>query len=347
MSVANAPDSYSLGNILWNWISNSTASRSDDFATQMTCYAFPYGLLGFAAHLAMFYGIALSSFNRCPWNFSRPLEHSKRDLAFGIIGLVISCIFTTITMYRCSGAKYYMLIAVSKLLTTSASSAIGIHIAWSIRGRRRMEDHDQSKLRITHHNSLRWLTIEVVGSILEFTGVVMLLKDSHDAVAKNKIPIMVISLFLAAFIGISLGIGITWLEVRQREQRRMEWEIQKVETRYTALEQRIPPEQRGRAASPRPRTPIGERDAEESPSPGPHQQGRRRAGRHVRSQDARQNSPSPDDQARDVEAQGLIAPAGHDEPDEGPDLYHYQDVLNSIKQFVLVAGATFGLFVTL
>lgn len=334
MNTTTTPDSSSLGHILWNWISNSTASRSDDFATQMTCYAFPYGLLGFAAHLFMFYGIALSSFNRCPWNYSKPLEHSKRDLAFGLIGLVISSIFTGITMYRCSGAKYYMLIAASKFLMTCCSSAIGIHIAWNIRGRARLENDDPAEERITHHNTLRWLTMEVVGSILEFTGVVMLLRDSHDAVTKNQTSIMIISLFLAAFIGIALGAGITWLEVRQRAQRKMEWEVGKLEKR---LESQQP---RGRAPNRRPGTPDGEDEAEESPSPDPGQQGRRR-------QEARRNSPSLVMRARRVEAQGLISPAGEDEPEKGPDLYHYQDVLNSIKQFVLVSGAIFGLFVTL
>lgn len=344
MSATNAPDSSSLGHILWNWISNSTASRSHDFSTQMTCYAFPYGALGFTAHLAMFYGIVLSSFNRCPWKYCKPLEHSGYDMAFGIIGLVISCVFTTITMYRCSGARYYMLIAVSKLLMTMASTAVGLRIAWNIRGRVKLDDDDddrQAQLRMTHHNALRWLAIEVVGFMVEFTGIAMLLKDNHDAVAKNKKPIMIISLCIAAFIGISVGVGITWLEVRQRGQRRMEWEVRKVEER---LESQQP---RGRAAN-RPRgTPNGEDGAEQSPSPGPHQQGRRRSGRHVGLEDAPRGSPSPAGRPRDSEAQGLIGPAGEDDSGKGPDLYHYRDVLNSVKQFILVAGATFGLFVTL
>lgn len=345
MSAPKAPDSSSLGHILWNWISNSTASRSDDFATQMTCYAFPYGLLGFVAHLVMFYGIALSSFNRCPWNYNKPLEHSTRDLVFGISGLIISCIFTAITMYRCSGAKYYMLIAFSKILMTLASSAIGIHIAWNIRGRGKLEDDDQSQLQITHHNTLRWLTIEVVGSVLEFTGVVMLLKDSHDAVAKNKTPIMVISLFLAGFMGISLGIGVTWLELRQRAQRRTEWEVRKVRSKYTASKERpASAQRRGRAPNRRQDTPNVEIGAEESPGRSPPDE---RSGRNDAVRDVRRNSPSPDRQGQDIEAQGLIAPTGKDEPEKEPDLYHYQDVLNSVKQFILVAGATFGLFVTL
>lgn len=341
MSATNAPDSSSLGHILWNWISNSTASRSDDFSTQMTCYAFPYGALGFTAHLAMFYGIVLSSFNRCPWKYSKPLKHSGCDMAFGIIGLVISCVFTTITMYRCSGARYYMLIAVSKVLMTMASTAVGLHIAWNIRGRGKLEDDDQSQLRVTHHNALRWLAIEVVGSMVEFTGIIMLLKDNHDAVAKNKEPVMIISLCIAAFIGISLGVGITWLEVRQRGQRRVEWEVRKVEER---LESQQP---RGRAGN-RPRgTPNGEDGAEQSPSPGPLQQGCRRSGRNIRFEDAPRGSPSPAGRARDSEAQGLISQAGEDESGKGPDLYHYRDVLNSVKQFILVAGATFGLSATL
>lgn len=348
MSAANAPDSSSLGHILWNWISNSTASRSDDFATQMTCYAFPYGLLGFVAHLVMFYGIAISSFNRCPWNYRKPLEHSRRDLVFGISGLIISCIFTVITMYRCSGAKYYMLIAFSKILMTAASSAIGIHIAWNIRGRGRLEDDNQSQLQITHHNTLRWFTIEVVGSVLEFTGVVMLLKDSHDAVAKNKTPIMVISLSLAGFMGICLGIGITWLEVRQRAQRRMEWEVRKIRSKCTASKERpASGQRRGRAPNRRQDAPYGESGAEESPGRRPPDEGNRRSDRNSAVRDVRRNSSSPDARGHDIEAQGLMTPAAEDEPETEPDLYHYQDVLNSVKQFILVAGATFGLFVTL
>ncbi|KAL2289147.1 hypothetical protein FJTKL_02951 [Diaporthe vaccinii] len=241
-----------------------------------------------------------------------------------------------------------MLIAFSKILMTAASSAIGIHIAWNIRGRGKLEDDDQSQLQITHHNTLRWLTIEVVGSVLEFAGVVMLLKHSQDAVAKNKTPIMVISLFLAGFVGISLGIGITWLEVRQRAQRRMEWEVRKVRSKYTAsMERPASEQQRGRAPNRRQDKPNGESRAGESPRRVSRQEGRRRSGRHDAIQDDGRDSPSPDGRGQDIEAQGLIAPTGKDEPEKEPDLYHYQDVFNSVKQFILVAGATFGLFVTL
>ncbi|KAI3391582.1 hypothetical protein diail_7074 [Diaporthe ilicicola] len=348
MSAASSPDSSALGHVLWNWFSNSTASTSDDAATQIKCYAFPYGLLGFVAHLAMFYGIAVSSFNRRPLNVYKPLKHSKRDMLFGIVGIVVSCLLAAGTWYRCSGTKYFLLIAFSKILTTIASSAISIHIAWNIRGRGEEEENDQLKARITHHNTLRWLAIEVVGSILEFTGVIMLLLESHDAVVKNKTPIMVTSLFFAGLIGISLGFGITWLEVRQRGQRRMEWEVGKVQTKCTALEQRLAFEQRlrGRIPDRRQDSPHSEGGAEGSPGPGPHQGGHRSPRRDA-AQGARRNSPSPGAQGRDLEAQRLIAPEGEDEADSKPVLYYYQDVLNSAKQFFIVVGAAFGLFVTL
>lgn len=58
-------------------------------------------------------------------------------------------------------------------------------------------------------------------------------------------------------------------------------------------------------------------------------------------------SPSPVGERQDIEAQGLIVPAEKDEPGNEPTLYNYQDVFNSVRQFVLVTGATFALFVTL
>lgn len=348
MAATNAPDSSTLGHVLWNWISNSTASSSDDSATQITCYVLPYGLMGFVAHLAMFYGIALSSFNRCPYNYHEPLQHSTRDLVFGIGGLVISCLLGIGTFKRCSGTKYYVLIAVSKVLTTIASSIMGIHIAWNIRGRAELEDDDQSKLQITHHNTLRWLILEVIGSILEFTGVIMLLMESHDAVAKHRTPIMVTSLLLVGLIGISVGIIITWLEVRQRAQRRMEWEVRRVRAECKELRARPQSEQpRGRAPNRRQGTPNSDSGSEESPAPGSHQQDRRRSGSNNQVQDARRVSLSPIGERQDIEAQGLIIPAENDEPDDEPTLYNYQDVFNSVRQFILVTGATFALFVTL
>lgn len=348
MSATNGPDSSSLGHVLWNWMSNSTASSSDDSATQITCYVLPYGLMGFVAHLAMFYGIALSSFNRCPYNYRKPLEHSRRDLVFGIGGLVISFLMGFGTFKRCSGTTYYVLIALSKILTTVASSIMGIHIAWNIRGRAKLEDDDQSQLQVTHHNTLRWLILEVVGSILEFTGVIMLLMESHDAVAKNRTPIMVISLLLVGLIGISVGIIITWLEVRQREQRRMEWEVRRVRAESKELRARPQSEQpRGRAPNRRQDTPNGNSGAGESPAPSSRQEHRRRSGSDDGVQEARRVSPSPVGDRQDIEAQGLIIPAEDDEPDNEPTLYNYQDVFNSVRQFVLVTGATFALFVTL
>lgn len=348
MNSANGPDSFTLGHTLWNWLSNSTASTSTDSATQITCYAFPYGALGFLAHIAMFYGIARSSlFNRCPWNGRRPLEHSARDLVFGIVGLLISCIFAAGTMKRCYGAKYFLLIASSKISTTVASSAIGIHIAWNIRGRRKA-DENHSETKTTHRNTLWWLVFNVAGSIVELTGVIMLLRQSHDAVSNNKTAVMVTSLLLAGSVGISLGIGVTWLEMRQRAQRQMEWVAQKAQIKCTALEERVAAQRpRGRALNRRQGTPDSERGAREPPGPDAPENGRRQSGQHQPVENAGRDSPSPVGQRRDIEAHGLIALADDAEAAEEPVLYHYQDVINSVKQFLLVAGAAFAFFVTL
>lgn len=215
MSVPNASNSSTLGNVLWNWVSNTTASNSIDLATQITCYAFPYGGLGFVAHLVMFYGIALSSLNKCPWRPSKPLKHSGWDMILGIFGLVISCLFAAVTLYRCSGALQYVLIASSKIGVTFTSSAIGLHIAWNIRGRKE-EGGDQAEAKITHHNTLRWYIVEFLGSIVELTGVGMVLKEEHqNAVDKKQQSIMIISLVFTWFFDLLLGIGIIWLEVHQ------------------------------------------------------------------------------------------------------------------------------------
>lgn len=349
MNAANSSDSFSLGHTLWNWLSNSTASTSTDSATQIRCYAFPYGLLGFLAHGAMFYGIVRSSlFNKCPWNWRKPLEHSTRDLIFGIVGLLISCIFAAGTMKRCSGANYFVLIASSKISTTVASSAIGINIAWNIRGRRKA-DGNQPEPQTTHRNTLWWLVFNVVGSILEFTGVIMLLRESHDAVSSNKTTVIVTSLLLTGSIGISIGIGVTWLEMRQRAQRQMEWATRKAQTKYAALDERLAAFEPRRRASNRRRqdTPNSERRAREPPGPDAAEEGRRRSGHHEPVDDPGRASPSPVGQRRDIEARGLIAPADEADAAEEPVLYHYQDVINSVKQFVLVAGAAFAFFVTL
>lgn len=348
MNSANGPDSFNLGHTLWNWLSNSTASASDDSATQITCYAFPYGALGFLAHIAMFYGIACSSlFNRSPCNWRKPLEHSKRDLIFGIAGLIISCIFAAGTIKRCSGANYFVLIAASKISMTVASSAIGISIAWNIRGHRKA-DQNQPENQTAHRNTLWWLVFNVIGSILEFTGVIMLLGESHDAVSNNKTTIMITSLLLAGSIGISLGIGVTWLEMRQRAQRQMEWVSRKAQTKCTAPEDSLAPaEPRGRALNRRQGTPNSGHGAGGVSGPDAPEDGHRRSGHSESVDDAGRASPSPVGQRRDIEARGLIAPADEKDAAEKPVLYHYKDVVNSVRHFVLVAGAAFAFFVTL
>lgn len=50
---------------------------------------------------------------------------------------------------------------------------------------------------------------------------------------------------------------------------------------------------------------------------------------------------------QDLEAQQLINPASENEGPKEPVLYHYEDILNSIKQALLVAGAAFSLSMTL
>lgn len=348
MNSTNSSDSFNLGHTLWNWLSNSTASTSTDSATQITCYAFPYGALGFLAHVLMFYGIVRSSFfNRCPWNWRKPLEHSTRDLIFGIVGLIISCIFAAGTMKRCYGAKYFILIASSKISTTIASSAIGINIAWNIRGQRKA-DESQPENQAMHRNTLWWLVFNVAGSILEFTGVIMLLSESHDAVSNNKTAIMILSLLLAGCVGTSIGIGVTWLEMRQRAQRQIEWASRKAQPKYMELEERpAAVEPRGMAPHRQQGTPNSERRAGAFPGPDAPGGVRRRSGHHEPVEDAGRDSLSPVGQLRDVEAHGLIAPADEAEAAEELVLYHYQDVINSVKQFVLVAGAAFAFFVTL
>ncbi|KAG8161752.1 hypothetical protein KVR01_008739 [Diaporthe batatas] len=361
MSTASPPNSPTSGNILWNWVSNSTASQSDEFATQITCYAFPYGALGFLAHLVMFYGIALSSLNKCPWRPSKPLSHSALDMIFGIVGLVISCLFASVTIYRCSGAPQYILIALSQIFVTITSLAIGISIAWNIRGTKKESDNkaesdskaendSKAETKLTHYKALWWFIVEFLGSIMELVGVVMVLKEADlIAVDKTKQSVLTMSLIFAGFMGLLFGIGFIWLELRQCAQRRMEWEMCKVQAKCTLLEERLEAQQpRGRPRNRRRDTSSSnERDRRSPVHNNGRESARRRSGQHQPTRGVGNDAASHMGQERDLEAQRLLSSSGEAEAPKEPVLYHYQDVLNSAKQILIMAGAAFSLSVTL
>jgi hypothetical protein len=128
----------------------------------------------------------------------------------------------------------------------------------------------------------------------------------------------------------------------------MQWEVRKVQGRHTTLEERVAAEQpRGRAPNRRRGTPNSARGDGDSLAPDVHEDDRRRSGQRDPVEDARGDPEAPGGQDWDIEAQALNSPAIEGEATEKPVLYHYQDVLNSAKQLLLVAGAAFSLSVTL
>lgn len=131
-------------------------------------------------------------------------------------------------------------------------------------------------------------------------------------------------------------------------QRRMEWEVRKIQAKCTSLEERLAAQRpQGRARNRGQMAPNADNGGLRPPSPDTREGAGRRSNQHGPTRDAGRDTAPPMGQERDLEAQRLITPAVKGEASKEPVLYHYEDVLNSAKQILIIAGAAFSLSVTL
>lgn len=128
----------------------------------------------------------------------------------------------------------------------------------------------------------------------------------------------------------------------------MDWEVRKIQAKCTTLEKRLAAQRpRGRARNRRQVTPDRDGGPRQPPGPEARDGTLRRSGQHEPVPEAGPDAWAPIDEERDLEAQRLISSSSEVEASKEPVLYHYQDVLNSVQQILIVAGAAFSLSVTL
>lgn len=238
----------STSTAVWAWFSNSTASYSSQPSTQIQCYSIPYGLVGFVSHLFTFWGIFSVCHGRKSSFWKREaLRHHGRNICLGVLGLMIAMCLDVVTLYRCHGSTAYVLIALSKVFTSISSTTITCQVAWNARhhqvrkGIRDQDESDDRNLRrlvdeqTDYLATLRWMSIDFVGTCLESAGLVLLLKENSDIVLIENQSILIMSLALFFFGGSFLGAGFTYLETHKAERKNAAWDLDGIQRECTML----------------------------------------------------------------------------------------------------------------
>ena len=105
--------------------------------TEISCYALPYGGLGFASHLLTYITVFLLSRGRTPLMPWRPLEGErfrKWNLAGAALNAAITWPISIVSMVKCSGAWLFILVAVWKLVFSATLTIMSAHATYIASG---------------------------------------------------------------------------------------------------------------------------------------------------------------------------------------------------------------------
>ena len=104
----------------------------DKETLDFSCWALPYGGIGFASRLLTYY-TWIMTLNVCsPWTFQAN-EHWKFDMFVGLVSLPFTLTVTIITMVRCRKDWPFVLLAVWKSSLSFTVSITTAHAAWQVR----------------------------------------------------------------------------------------------------------------------------------------------------------------------------------------------------------------------
>lgn len=112
-----------------NTIDDGVHSLSSD----ILCYAFPFGIMGWITHLVSLYVIAILSLGRRPLRPSQFLDHDRMDAGLSVVGILMSLGVSIPMIVHCRNDKWVTLMAASKTATSVAADLFGLIVSWRCR----------------------------------------------------------------------------------------------------------------------------------------------------------------------------------------------------------------------
>ena len=97
--------------------------------SEISCYALPYGGLGFASHVLTYLTVYAFSHGRAPLMPWRRLRESRQNLWLTALSGCLALPMTVVSMARCHNTWPFILVAVWKLVFSTTQTVMGIHAA--------------------------------------------------------------------------------------------------------------------------------------------------------------------------------------------------------------------------
>jgi len=168
-----------------------SSGNTQEAINQITCYALPYGGIGFLSHILTYYSIICVGLGVRPLLPGLPIEHRFITLIMAIISLIICCVLSIVTMARCHKEWQFLLLAMWKFLLSITVNIMGIHRCIL-------------SSPIDHRNKsvmpFIWLLIYLIGIILGLVGLISLVSETW-----SYQPVRAVT---GAFLGIAIGCGV-------------------------------------------------------------------------------------------------------------------------------------------
>lgn len=168
-----------------------TSGNTQETISQITCYALPYGGIGFLSHVLTYYSIICIGLGVRPLMPWLSVKHKLADLIMAVISLITCYVLTIVTMARCHKEWQFLLLAMWKFLLTCTINTMGIHRCILVRDD---EKHNKSK------TPFFWLLVYLICIILGLVGLISLVSESW-----NYQPVRAVT---GAFLGIAVGFGV-------------------------------------------------------------------------------------------------------------------------------------------
>lgn len=100
---------------------------------QIICYAFPFGIAGWVSHFISLYTIAIISLGRRPLRPNKLLQSENLDMGLSAAGILMSLGVGIPMITRCNHDSRLLLVAYSKLATSTLADLVGLGVSWYCR----------------------------------------------------------------------------------------------------------------------------------------------------------------------------------------------------------------------
>ncbi|KAK0627467.1 hypothetical protein B0T14DRAFT_474270 [Immersiella caudata] len=224
LSITTQTSAFSLN----DWLNNPPYANGGTIQEQITCYALPYGAIGFSSHILTYLTVLALSLGRDPLMPWRPLRHKWLDIGIAVSSFCIGLTMTVLTMVRCRNTWPFILIAVWKQVFSTTLTVMAVHAAREPQNRpQHRPQHrypprnynvilEQPNYQERFRNIWWWCIPYSLGAIVGAVGILALVKNNISS--NHQLQIITGVFGGVGLVLVLADVGIYWLASRRSGQ---------------------------------------------------------------------------------------------------------------------------------